>query len=403
MKILVINSGSSSIKYKLFDAAADALLCSGLVERIGLEGSRVRHEVFAPAGSAQEVVRVQAVPDHQRGLALVAALLTEPGIAVIQHPEEIEAVGHRVVHGGERFSRTVVIDDAVLAVIRALIPYAPLHNPANLQGILVAQQIFEQATQVAVFDTAFHQTLPPRAYRYAIPNELYQEHGVRVYGFHGTSHLFVAGQTAAFLGKPMAETTLISAHLGNGASMAAIKNGQSMDTSLGFTPLPGLMMGTRSGDLDPAIIFYLARRLKMSIDEIDALLNKRSGLLGVAGSSDLRDVEARAAQGDANAELALEIYTYRIKKYIGAYLAALGPIDALVFTAGVGENSALVRSRSCAGLAHLGIVLDEAKNEARAPGIRAIHAPQSQVQILVIPTNEELEIARQTLAVLNAG
>jgi acetate kinase len=297
----------------------------------------------------------------------------------------------------------VIIDDAVLAVIRALIPYAPLHNPANLQGILVAQQIFEQATQVAVFDTAFHQTLPPRAYRYAIPNELYQEHGVRVYGFHGTSHLFVAGQTAAFLGKPMAETTLISAHLGNGASMAAIKNGQSMDTSLGFTPLPGLMMGTRSGDLDPAIIFYLARRLKMSIDEIDALLNKRSGLLGVAGSSDLRDVEARAAQGDANAELALEIYTYRIKKYIGAYLAALGPIDALVFTAGVGENSALVRSRSCAGLAHLGIVLDEAKNEARAPGIRAIHAPQSQVQILVIPTNEELEIARQTLAVLNAG
>jgi len=400
MKILVINSGSSSIKYKLFDTATDALLCSGLVERIGLAGSRVKHTVQDVAGGEQELVREQPVPNHQTGLALVASLLTEPGIAVLSNPDEIDAVGHRVVHGGERFSQTVVIDEEVIAVIRALIPYAPLHNPANLEGILVAQRIFARATQVAVFDTAFHQTLPPRAYRYAIPNALYDEHGVRVYGFHGTSHFYVSKMAAQYLGKPLAETTLISAHLGNGASMAAVKNGQSVDTSLGFTPLPGLMMGTRSGDLDPAIIFYLADRLKMTLPEIDALLNKQSGLLGVAGSSDLRDVEARAAQGDALAELALEIYTYRIKKYIGAYLAALGPVDALVFTAGVGENSALVRSRSCAGLAHLGIQLDEAQNQARAQGIRSIHAAESQVKILVIPTNEELEIARQTLAAL---
>jgi len=402
MKILVINSGSSSIKYKLFDTQADALLCSGLVERIGLEGSRVKHTVQAASGREQALVREQDVPDHQTGLALVARLLTEPGIAVMADPNEIDAVGHRVVHGGERFSQTVVIDDEVIEVIRALIPYAPLHNPANLEGILVAQRIFSRATQVAVFDTAFHQSLPPRAYRYAIPNALYHEHGVRVYGFHGTSHLYVSKMAADTLGKPLAETTLISAHLGNGASMAAVKNGQSVDTTLGFTPLPGLMMGTRSGDLDPAIIFYLAQRLNMTLPEIDTLLNKQSGLLGVAGSSDLRDVEARAAQGDVQAELALEIYTYRIKKYIGAYLAALGPVDALIFTAGVGENSALVRSRSCAGLAHLGIVLDEEKNQARAQGIRFIHAPESLIKILVIPTNEELEIARQTLAVLSA-
>jgi acetate kinase len=399
MKILVINSGSSSIKYKLFDTETHLMVCSGLVERIGLDGSRVKHEIHSDGG-VQEIVRETPVPDHETGLKLVAGLLVEPGVAVIETPGEIGAVGHRVVHGGERFSKTVVIDDEVIEVIRELIPYAPLHNPANLEGILVARRIFDRATQVAVFDTAFHQTMPSRAYRYAIPNYLYDEHGVRVYGFHGTSHLYVSKKAAEWLGKPLAETTLITAHLGNGASMAAVKNGRSVDTTLGFTPLPGLMMGTRSGDLDPAIIFFLANNLGLSLAEIDALLNKKSGLLGVAGSSDVRDVIEKMESGDENARLALNIYTYRIKKYIGAYLAALGPVDALVFTAGVGENSPYIRQQSCAGLEHLGITLDEAKNNARAQDVMPIHAEDSRVQVLVIPTNEELEIALQTLEVL---
>ncbi len=399
MKILVINSGSSSIKYKLFDTETHELMCAGLVERIGLAGSRVKHEI-QDDGGVQTIVRETPAPNHETGLRLVASLLVEPGIAVIEDPAEIAAVGHRVVHGGERFSQTVVIDDEVIDVIRQLIPYAPLHNPANLEGILVARRIFAQAAQVAVFDTAFHQTMPARAYRYALPNDLYEKHGVRVYGFHGTSHLYVSKEAAAWLGKPLAETTLITAHLGNGASMAAVKNGRSVDTTMGFTPLPGLMMGTRSGDLDPAIIFYLANNLGMSLAEIDKLLNKQSGLLGVAGNSDVRDVVEKMEAGDENARLALEMYAYRIKKYIGAYMAALGPVDALVFTAGVGENSPLVRQMSCSGLAHLGVVLDEKKNNARAKDVMPIHAENSRVKILVIPTNEELEIARQTLDAL---
>ncbi len=399
MKILVINSGSSSIKYKLFDTDTHQMVCSGLVERIGLDGSRVKHEIHSDDG-VQAIVRETPVPDHETGLKLVADLLAEPGIAVIADPAEIAAVGHRVVHGGERFSKTVVIDDDVIQVIRQLIPYAPLHNPANLEGILVARRIFNRATQVAVFDTAFHQTMPARAYRYALPDDLYREHGVRVYGFHGTSHLYVSKKAAEWLGKPLDETTLITAHLGNGASMAAVQNGQSVDTTMGFTPLPGLMMGTRSGDLDPAIIFYLANNLGLSLAEIDNLLNKQSGLLGIAGSSDVRDVIEKMQDGDENARLAMEMYAYRIKKYIGAYMAALGPVDALVFTAGVGENSPLVRQMSCAGLEHLGIVLDEKKNAARPQSVMPVHADDSRVKILVIPTNEELEIALQTLEVL---
>ncbi len=399
MKILVINSGSSSIKYKLFDTETHRMVCAGLVERIGLEGSRVRHTIYDGEGE-RTIVRETPVPDHEVGLKRVAGLLTESDIAVIEHPGEIAAIGHRVVHGGERFSDTVIIDDDVIAAIRRLIPYAPLHNPANLEGILVARQIFPDAVQVAVFDTAFHQTLPPHAYRYAIPNRFYEKHGVRVYGFHGTSHLYVSKRAAEWLGKPLAEVNLITAHLGNGASMAAVQNGRSVDTTMGFTPLPGLMMGTRCGDLDPAVIFYLANRLGLSLEEIDRMLNKQSGLLGVAGASDVRDVIDQMEAGDDNARLALEMYAYRIRKYIGAYMAALGRVDALVFTAGVGENSPLVRKMSCAGLERLGIVLDEAKNEARAEGVTPIHADDSAVSILVIPTNEELEIAQQTRALL---
>ncbi len=399
MKILVINSGSSSIKYKLFDTETHRMVCAGLVERIGLEGSRVRHTIYDGEGE-RTIVRATPVPDHEVGLKRVAGLLTESDIAVIEHPGEIAAIGHRVVHGGERFSDTVIIDDDVIETIRRLIPYAPLHNPANLEGILVARQIFPDAVQVAVFDTAFHQTLPPHAYRYAIPNRFYEKHGVRVYGFHGTSHLYVSKRAAEWLGKPLAEVNLITAHLGNGASMAAVQNGRSVDTTMGFTPLPGLMMGTRCGDLDPAVIFYLANRLGLSLEEIDRMLNKQSGLLGVAGASDVRDVIDQLEAGDDNARLALEMYAYRIRKYIGAYMAALGRVDALVFTAGVGENSPLVRKMSCAGLERLGIVLDEAKNDARAEGVTPIHAEDSPVSILVIPTNEELEIAQQTRALL---
>lgn len=395
MKILVINSGSSSIKYKVYDDTL-RVIAAGLVERIGLEGSRVRHEI-----AGQTVVRAEPIPNHEAGLELVTKLLLEPGIAVISDPQEISAVGHRVVHGGERFSNTVIIDDEVIEVIRELIPYAPLHNPANLEGILVARSIFSQAAQVAVFDTAFHQSMPARAYRYALPDELYQQHGIRVYGFHGTSHLYVSKRAAEWLGKPLAETTLITAHLGNGASMAAVKNGRSVDTTMGFTPLPGLMMGTRSGDLDPAIIFYLADNLGMSLPEIDKLLNKKSGLLGIAGSSDVRDVIQQMDAGDEKARLALEMYTYRIRKYIGAYMAALGPVDALVFTAGVGENSPLVRKMSCAGLEHLGLILNDRRNNSRSQGIMPIHEEGSPVQILVIPTDEELEIAQQTLAMVS--
>lgn len=401
MKILVINSGSSSIKYQLFDMAREAALCGGIVERIGLDMGRVRHWALRD-GERWEWVEERSVPDHRLGLSLAAGLLSDAEMGAIASADEIDAVGHRVVHGGERFSQTVRITDEVIAVIRELIPLAPLHNPANLKGIEVAREVFPRAEQVAVFDTAFHQTMPPRAYRYAIPTRFYEERGVRVYGFHGTSHLYVSKVAARYLGKPLEDCNLITAHLGNGASITAVQRGRSVDTSMGFSPLPGLMMGTRSGDIDPAVAFHLHRTLGLSLDEIDRILNKESGLLGVCGSSDVRDVEARVQDGDADARLALEMYAYRIKKYIGAYMAALGRVDALVFTAGVGENSALVRAMACEGLESLGIVLDPDRNDDPLVGeATAIHASDSVVDILVIPTNEELEIALQTYSLTN--
>lgn len=395
MNILVINSGSSSIKYKLFAMPDAAVRCTGLVERIGEPIGRIKHTVFTADG-ALDVVRDVAVADHGAGLQQVAALLMAADGGVIASPTEIGAIGHRVVHGGERFHAPTIITPEVKRVIRDLIPFAPLHNPANLAGVEVAEQVFPQATQVAIFDTAFHQTMPAHAYRYAIPDALYTEHGIRVYGFHGTSHSYVAGVAAEFLGKSPASVNLITAHLGNGASISAIHQGRSVDTSMGFSPLPGLIMGTRSGDLDPAVVFYLHARLGMSPSEVDTLLNKQSGLTGICGDNDLRDIEQRVAQGDAQANLALEMYAYRIRKYIGAYIAALGRVDALVFTAGVGENSELVRARVCDGLDGLGIRLDGAANGAVARGtVSAIHAEDSRVDVLVVPTDEELEIARQ--------
>ena len=409
MKILVINSGSSSIKYQLFDGQTMAPLASGLVEKIGEPGSRVKHSALRtrkrPAGTTFELKTIEDVQiaSHRQGLALMVDLLLDDEIGVIASPDDIAAIGHRVVHGGERFSQPTVITDEVKEAIEALIPLAPLHNPANLTGIEVAQELFPAATQVAVFDTAFHQTMPATAYRYAVPTNLYEEHGVRVYGFHGTSHLYVTKQAIEYLGRPPAETNLITAHLGNGCSITAVKGGQSIDTSMGFSPLAGLIMGTRSGDVDPALPYFLGTALGMSFDEIDRLLNKQSGMLGLTGQNDLREIEERQMKGDADAQLALDMYAYRIKKYIGAYMAALGRVDALVFTAGVGEKSDIVRALACQDLNHWGIRLDPQKN--RQGGTAAVTeiqaagpagAPASVVKILIIPTNEELEIASQT-------
>jgi len=399
MKILVINSGSSSIKYQLFDMDQKTVMTAGIVERIGLADSLIKHTIFKN-GEPQKIVQEQTVQNHEQGLELVAALISDSEVGVISDPAEITAVGHRVVHGGERFSDTTIIDQEVIDVVKELILLAPLHNPANLEGIEVAMRIFPEATQVAVFDTAFHQSMPAQAYRYAIPKQLYTDEGIRSYGFHGTSHLFVTKAAAEYLGQTRDETNLITAHLGNGASITAVQNGKSIDSSMGFSPLPGLMMGTRSGDLDPTVVFYLGAKLGMSLEEIDRILNKQSGLLGIAGSSDVRDVEARMVAGDADAQLAMDMYVYRIKKYIGAYTAALGRVDALIFTAGVGENSPYVRWRACEGLENLGIVLNEEKNDGQIDGITEIQDQQSAIKILVIPTNEELEIAIQTRDIL---
>jgi acetate kinase len=400
MKILVLNAGSSSIKYKLFNMAGQAVLAAGLVERIGEPEGRIKHEPFnAQANGPYE--ENWNIPTHKEGLNRVVELLLDPEFGVITSPEEVEAVGHRVVHGGERFSQPTIINDEVIATVEALTPLAPLHNPANLTGIRVASALFPRAVQVAVFDTAFHQSLPEKAYRYALPNALYEKHGVRVYGFHGTSHLYVTQIAAAHLGKEPRETNLITAHLGNGASITAVANGQSVDTSMGFSPLPELIMGTRSGDIDPAIVFYLANDQGMSIAEIDRMLNKQSGLVGISGDNDLRDIEDRMESGDHNARLAFEMYAYRIKKYIGAYTAALGSVDALVFTAGVGENSDRVRQAACEGLEELGYGLDPEKNsQGKQANVTEIQLDGSSKKILIIPTNEELEIARQTAAIL---
>jgi len=401
MKILVINSGSSSIKYQLFEGQTMTPLASGLVEKIGESASRVKHLALNSPTPAQRILEDIQIPNHRHGLSIMVDLLLDDEIGVIESPEEIAAIGHRVVHGGERFSQPTVINDEVKNTIKALIPLAPLHNPANLTGIEVAQELFPTATQVAVFDTAFHQTMPAIAYRYAVPNNLYEEHGVRVYGFHGTSHLYVTEQAIDYLGKPPEDTNLITAHLGNGCSITAVKAGQSIDTSMGFSPLAGLIMGTRSGDVDPSLPYFLGTALGMSFAEVDRLLNKQSGMLGLTGQNDLREIEDRYMKGDEGARLALEMYAYRIKKYIGAYIAALGHVDAVVFTAGVGEHSDIIRGLVCQDLDGLGILLDTRKNKLGGTGAATeIQASISDIKILIIPTNEELEIAIQTREIL---
>lgn len=373
-------------------------VCSGLVERIGLEGSAITHKVYK--GDAEEVIKkTMDLPDHEAGLQEVARLLTDKKTGVIQNPEQIESVGHRVVHGAESFAATVIITAEVKEEIKKLFPLAPLHNPANYLGIEVAEKIFTKAIQVAVFDTAFHQTMPEKAFRYAIPQSFYTDFDIRVYGFHGTSHKYVSEQAAEYLHNPRAK--IISIHLGNGCSMTAIDAGKSADTSMGFGPLSGLIMGTRSGDIDASVIFHLVDQLGYDIDQVKTLLNKRSGMQGLTGFSDMRDISKAIAEGDKQAELAYGMYAYRIKKYIGSYAAVLNGLDAIVFTGGAGENDANIRRRVCANMSFLGIELDEGKNNLRSGVIQEINTATSPVKVLIVPTNEELEIAEQCYELLN--
>ncbi|RRR82982.1 acetate kinase [Streptomyces sp. RP5T] len=391
-RVLVLNSGSSSVKYQLLDMRDGSRPAQGLVERIGEQSSRLKHTPLG--GEARE--RTGPIADHDAALKAVADELAKDGLGL--DSPELAAIGHRVVHGGKTFTEPTVIDETVLAEIERLIPVAPLHNPANLTGIRTAMALRPDLPQVAVFDTAFHTTMPESAARYAIDVETADAHRVRRYGFHGTSHAYVSRATAQLLGKAPEEVNVIVLHLGNGASASAVRGGRCVDTSMGLTPLEGLVMGTRSGDLDPAVIFHLMRVGKMSTDEIDTLLNKKSGLIGLCGDNDMREIRRRIDEGDEQAKLAFDIYIHRLKKYIGAYYAVLGRVDAIAFTAGVGENAAPVREAAVAGLEELGLLLDPELNAVRADEARLISRANSRVTIAVVPTDEELEIATQTYA-----
>lgn len=402
MKILVINTGSSSIKYQLYDMQSKTVLASGVAEKLGEPKGMLTHKKFAGAQEPEVTKLEEPMSDHKVGLTRILELMTAPGTGVIQNTTEIDAVGHRVVHGGESFQKPMLIDEEVINAIKTNIPLAPLHNPANLTGIETAQALFAGVPQIAVFDTAFHQTLEPQAYLYALPYELYEKHRLRRYGFHGTSHYYVTKATAEFLGKPVDEVNIITAHLGNGASITAVENGLSVDTSMGLTPLEGLIMGTRCGDIDPAIPFFLADQENMDLQQIDKLLNKESGLKGLCGDNDMRDIIQRIQYGDTRATLALDMVCYRIKKYIGSYWAVLGRLDAIVFTAGIGENNADIRKKSCEGLELMGVEIDEEANNAKSKVARDISTSNSKVKVLVVPTNEELEIAEETLEVMHS-
>jgi acetate kinase len=387
--VLVINSGSSSVKYQVLDPHGPEVIARGVIERIG-EGDDGAHHHTGRNGTSEHI---GPVPDHDEAFQRVFTALGEQGGA-----GELVAVGHRVVHGGEALVEATVIDDDVLDGIRAQIPLAPLHNPANVAGIEVARTLQPDLPHVAVFDTAFHRTLPAHAYRYALPTELYEQHGIRRYGFHGTSHQYVAREAARLLGGEPEDCNMVTLHLGNGASATAVRGGRSVDTSMGLSPLEGLVMGTRSGDVDPAVVFHLVREAGMTLDEVETLLNRRSGLKGLAGANDLRELEHRTEAGDEAAQLALDVYCHRIRKYVGAFAAVLGRLDAVVFTGGVGEHSVLVRARVCEGLEVLGLQVDATRNADAVDGREtAIQSEDSRVAVLVIPTDEELEIARQTL------
>lgn len=399
MKILVLNSGSSSVKYQFVDAKDSVVLAKGIVDRVGMNDSVVTHERYDG-----DKVKISAeVLDHQTAIEYVLAVLLSKNHGVIQDKSQIEAVGHRVVHGGESFSESVLIDEKVMDEIREDIELAPLHNPHNLRGIQAVLKHLPGTPQVAVFDTAFHQKMPPRAFLYGIPYLLYRRYKIRRYGFHGASHYYVSQRAAELLGKPIEKLKIITAHLGNGCSMAAVDGGVSIDTSMGFTPLEGLLMGTRSGDLDPSIILHIVGREGLSLAEANTLLNKHSGLLGISGlTSDMREIISEKKSGNKQADLAFQVFTYRIKKYIGSYAAAMGGLDALVFTGGIGENSPDVRAESCKGLDFLGIKIDDDKNNLTVSE-KVISAESSKVKVLALPTNEELVIALDTMRIVESA
>lgn len=393
MKIFVVNCGSSSIKYQLIDMKDESVIAKGLVERIGIEGSVLTH---TPAG--KDKVRLEsAIPDHVDGIKKVLAALVDPDHGVIKSMDEIDAVGHRVVHGGEIFNESVVITDEVLKQIEDLSDMAPLHQPANVSGIRACQKLMPNTPQVAVFDTAFHQTMPPVAYMFGVKYEEYKDYGIRKYGFHGTSHKYVSGVAAQLLGKDIKDTKIITCHLGNGSSITAVDGGKSVDTSMGFTPLDGVLMGTRTGSIDPAVVPVLMQKKGLDAAGVDKYMNKECGVLGVSGvSSDFRDLEDAAAKGNERAQLALDMFCYQVKRYVGAYAAAMGGVDAIVFTAGVGENDIHTRQQVCAGLEFLGVKLDADRNNVRGK-VTEISAADSKVKVFLIPTNEELAIAQDTL------
>ena len=393
MNVLVINCGSSSLKYQLFDMSDESVLAKGLVERIGIEGSQLKQEV---EGKGEKIIRV-AMKDHKDALGHVLAALQDAEKGAISSLDEINAVGHRVVHAGEKYSGSVLIDKDVMAALEECIELAPLHNPPNIIGVKAIQELLPAVENVGVFDTAFHQTMPPSAYVYALPYEYYEKDAVRRYGFHGTSHKYVSQRAAAMLGKDICDTKIITCHLGNGASLAAVDGGKSIDTSMGFTPLEGLVMGTRCGDIDPQIITYIMSKENKTIDEMNDIMNKKSGVLGISGvSSDFRDIEGAAKDGNARAQLALDIYHTNVRKYIASYAAVLGGADAIVFTAGLGENGISSRAIICQNLEFMGVKIDPAKNNVRGKET-VISTDDSTIKVMVIPTNEELMIARDTL------
>ena len=395
MNVLVINCGSSSLKFQLINSESEAVLAKGLCERIGIDGRLT----YQPAGGEKNVSE-KAMPTHTEAIQFVIDALTDADTGVVKSLDEIGAVGHRVVHGGEKFAKSVVVTPEVKAAIAECNDLAPLHNPANLIGIEACESLMPGTPQVVVFDTAFHQTMPEKAYMYGIPYEYYEKYKVRRYGFHGTSHSFVSKRVAEIVGKPYNATKTIVCHLGNGASVSAVLNGESVDTSMGLTPLEGLVMGTRSGDIDPAIMEFIAKKENLDIAGIMNVLNKKSGVEGISGvSSDFRDLEEAADNGNARAALAIDVFAYRVAKYVGAYTAAMNGVDNIVFTAGIGENAGLVRTKVCSYLGYLGITIDEEANGKRGEEI-VISTPDSKVKVLVVPTNEELAIARETVALV---
>lgn len=396
MKILVINCGSSSLKYQLIDMETEAVIAKGLCERIGIDGSRI---VYQPAGG-EKTITESPMPTHTQAIKLVIDALTNPETGVVKHMDEIGAVGHRLVHGGEKFACSTVINDEVIKAVEECNELAPLHNPANLIGIAACKEIMPDTPMVGVFDTAFHQTMPEEAYLYGLPYEYYKKYKVRRYGFHGTSHSYVSKRAAEVLGQPYESLKTIVCHLGNGASVSAVKNGKSVDTSMGLTPLEGLIMGTRSGDIDPAIMEFIMKKEDLTIDEMMNVLNKKSGVLGVSEmTSDFRDLEDAYLAKNPDAIRAMKVFAYRVAKYIGAYTAAMNGVDAICFTAGLGENNKHVRNDICAYLGYLGVELDQEANSVRGKDI-VISTPDSKVKVMVIPTNEELAIARETLALV---